>query len=51
MNETEMIAELVEALEKLTFVAETVAHLRGLEREILPLTEAARATITKATNS
>lgn len=34
--------ELVALLEKLTFVAESVAHLRGLEREILPTTDAAR---------
>lgn len=40
--------ELVKVLEKLAFIAETVAHLRGLEHEILPTTDAARAVIAKA---
>lgn len=43
--------DLLEALKKLTFVAEAVAHLRGLEREILPITNAARAAIAKATST
>lgn len=40
--------DLVAALQALAIVAESVAHLRGLEREILPATDAARAAIAKA---
>lgn len=39
--------ELLELLEGLTFIAETVAHLRGLEREILPTTDKARELIAR----
>lgn len=41
--------DLLEALKNLAFAAETVAHLRGLEKELLPFTDAARAAITRAT--
>jgi hypothetical protein len=34
--------QLLALLESLTFIAESVAHLKGLEREILPTTELAR---------
>lgn len=40
--------DLVAALQALAIVAESVAHLRGLEREILPATDAARAALSKA---
>jgi len=39
--------ELLELLEGLTFIAETVAHLRGLERDILPTTDKARKLIAR----
>jgi len=37
----------IKALVKLCFAAEAVAHLRGYEKEILPLTEAIRALASK----
>ena len=37
--------ELLALLKTLTFVTETVAHLKGLEAELLPSTDAARALI------
>lgn len=40
--------DLLAALQALAIVAESVAHLRGLEREILPATDAARAALSKA---
>lgn len=47
-------ARLIEAaptmmamLESLVFVAESAAHLRGLEKELLPTTDAARSLIAK----
>ena len=42
---------LLVMLEKFTFVAETVAHLRGLERELLPYCDVARATIDRIRTS
>lgn len=40
--------EMLESLRELAFVAESVAHLRGMEKDILPMTEKARAAIAKA---
>lgn len=37
--------EMLELLKSLTFVAETLAHSKGLERELLPLCDKARALI------
>lgn len=37
--------ELLAVFEHLTFTAETVAHLRGLEHELLPTTDKARELI------
>ena len=39
--------ELLDLLKKLAFVAETFAHMKGLEREILPTTDAACELIAK----
>ena len=39
--------ELLAIFEGLTLTAETVAHLRGLEREILPMTDKARELIAR----
>jgi len=39
--------ELLAALESVTFIAESMAHLRGMESEILPYTDKARAAIAK----
>jgi len=39
--------EILSLLESLTFIAETVAHLRGLERDILPTTDKARELIAR----
>lgn len=41
---------LVEMLKTLTFIAETAAHMRGLELEILPTTDAARLLIGEVEN-
>jgi hypothetical protein len=38
---------MLELLESLTFIAETVAHTRGLERDILPTTDKARELIAR----
>ena len=43
----ETIEELIISLQALAFIAETVAHLRGLEKEILPTTDFARKLIDK----
>jgi hypothetical protein len=43
----EAAPEMLEVLKKLAFVAESVAHLRGLERDILPITDRARELIAK----
>ena len=43
--------EMLVLLKELTFIVETVAHLQGRERELLPTTDRARALITKATGS
>lgn len=52
MNNTEFEARLIKAapellkqFEALTLIAESVAHLRGMERDILPLTDSARELI------
>lgn len=37
------VSDLISMLTAVTFLAESVAHLRGLEREILPTTDMARA--------
>lgn len=37
-----MTPEQYKAIERAIFIAETVAHLQGKEREILPVTDAAR---------
>lgn len=37
------LLDAAELLKSLSFIAESVAHLRGLEREILPTTDAARS--------
>ena len=42
MTDNELILALAKSLEATTFIAEIVAHLQGLEREILPTTDAAR---------
>jgi len=34
--------EVLQVLKDVTFIAETVAHTRGLERDILPTTDRAR---------
>lgn len=39
--------ELLRVLKNVTFVAEGTAHLKGLEREILPVTDEARALLDK----
>lgn len=44
------MAEVMEVIRNLSFVAETVAHLKGMERTILPTTDKARA-ILKAFNA
>lgn len=36
------LEQVLAVLERVTFIAETVAHLQGKEREILPTTDAAR---------
>jgi hypothetical protein len=41
------IAEVIDALDKLAFVAETVAHMRGMERQILPHSDKAREIIAR----
>ena len=38
-------AELVDLLKQMTFIVESVAHLQGKERMLLPLCEKARAAI------
>ena len=40
-----MQAEIVETLAELAFIVETVAHLQGRERELLPAAERARELI------
>lgn len=40
--------EILVILRELTFIAESIAHLHDLERDILLKTEAARAAIAKA---
>ncbi len=40
--------ELLESLRELAFFAESVAHLRGMEKDVLPMTDKARAVIAKA---
>lgn len=44
---TEVGAELLVIVEGLTMTCETVAHLRGLERDILPMTDKARELIAR----
>ncbi len=41
--------DLLEALKELAFIVETVAHLQGRERELLPTADRARAAIARAT--
>jgi hypothetical protein len=41
--------ELLGALKELAFTVETIAHLQGLERDLLPMADKARAAIAKAT--
>jgi hypothetical protein len=43
----EVGAELLVIVEGLTMTCETVAHLRGLERDILPMTDKARELIAR----
>lgn len=43
-----LVEELVALLKQTTFVVESVAHLQGKERELLPLAEAARKLIDQA---
>jgi hypothetical protein len=43
-----LIEELVALLKQATFVVESVAHLQGKERELLPLAQAARKLIEQA---
>ena len=43
MTDKETIEKLVASLKEMTFVVESLAHLRGLERELLPLTDASVA--------
>lgn len=42
--------EMFSLLKEMTFVVESVAHLRGLERELLPLTDRARELLKQAEN-
>lgn len=44
---TEVAPQLLAVFEGLTFIAETVAHMRGLERDILPTTDKARELIAR----
>lgn len=37
------LTELIDVIEKLAFIAETVAHMHHLEKSILPITDAARS--------
>jgi len=41
------LAELLETMGQLAFVVETVAHLQGKEKELLPTADKARALIEK----
>ena len=41
------IHEIVSLLKQMTFVVESVAHLQGKERELLPLTTIARTVLGK----
>ena len=43
--------ELLESLRELAFFAESVAHLHGMEKDVLPMTDKARAVIAKATGA
>lgn len=38
-----LIRDMTETLAQMTFVVESVAHLRGMEAELLPLADKARA--------
>jgi hypothetical protein len=38
-----LIRDVQETLAAMTFTVETVAHLRGMEQELLPVTDKARA--------
>lgn len=48
MTDKEIIKKLIGALEVMTFVSETVAHTRHLERDLLPHCDDARKTIEQA---
>lgn len=47
-NEVRVLLALIESAERVCFIAETVAHLQGRERLILPTTDQARAGIEAA---
>lgn len=48
MTDKEIIQKLITSLESMTFVAETVAHTRHLERELLPVCDNVREIIEEA---
>ena len=51
-NEMQLAAaapELLRQLKSLCFIVDSMAHLTGREVDLIPLTDAARATIAKAT--
>lgn len=41
------IRDMTETLAQMTFVVETVAHLRGMELELLPVADKARAILAR----
>jgi len=47
LHELPSYSDVLKMLEAVTFAAETAAHLRGLEREILPTTDKARELIAR----
>ena len=47
MRLVDIAPEFLAIVEGLTFTCETVAHMRGLEREILPMTDKARELIAR----
>lgn len=48
MTDKQIIQKLIGALEVMTFVSETVAHLNHLERDLLPHCDDARKAIDEA---
>ena len=43
----ETIRDMSETMAQLTFAVETVAHLRGMEQELLPMADKARALLAR----